>query len=223
MLYTPASVTVRRRGIIFLMNGSTGPSHDEEKIERLRNAMYSRTLSQQIHDRDRRQLTVPRQVVGNDFTKPERQLAGSLVAPRAIGWARTVLSWFLGVAILFFIGALGFFAYYFTIGGGSMDASASNIDIAVAGPPQVSGGDLTTLQVVVTNRNSVPLELSELAFSFPSGTRSATDYTTDMPTQRVSLGTIAPGESRRGEIPAVFSGIAGSRANVKVEIGRAHV
>lgn len=190
----------------------------EEKIERLRGAMYSRALEDRIYERDRRQLTTPRPVVGDDFVRKEVRIAGTVVAPRTIGLVRTALSWFLGIAVIFFLVALGFFAYYFTIGGGSMNPSASNIDIAVAGPPQISGGTVTTLAVVVTNHNSVPLVLSELAFTFPAGTKSATDLSTDMPTQRVSLGTIAPGESRRGEVSAVFSGIAGTRSSVKAEL-----
>ena len=135
-----------------------------------------------------------------------------------MGFARTALWWVLAAAVLFFICAAGFFAYYFVFGGGALSSSPSNIDIAVSGPPEVQSGGITELQVVVTNRNTVPLQLSDLIVTFPSGTRSAADLSTDEPTLEQDLGTIAPGASVQGEIPAVFSGVAGQEADVKLEL-----
>src|ERR1700722_12687588 len=172
---------------------------ENEKIDRLRQAMYSRTLSDQLKARDRRNLEPSRQIVGDDFVHPEESLPSSTVAPRGIGFARTALWWVLAIAIIFFICALGFFAYYFTFGGGALSASPSNIDIAVSGPPEVQSGGITELQVVVTNRNTTPLQLASLVVTFPSGTRSAADISTDEPTLRQDLGTIAPGQSVQGE------------------------
>ena len=191
---------------------------ENEKIDRLRQAMYSRTLSEQLKARDRRNLEPERNIVGDDFVHPESSLPSSTVAPRGLGFARTALWWVLAAAILFFICAVGFFAYYFTFGGGALSASPSNIDIAVSGPPEVQSGGITELQVVVTNRNTVPLELSSLVVNFPSGTRSAADLSTDEPTLEQDLGTIAPGASVQGEIPAVFSGVAGQEADVKLQL-----
>jgi hypothetical protein len=191
---------------------------EQQKIERLRQAMYSRTLSEQLKARERRTLDLTHEVVGDDFHHPEETLPTAIIAPRGMSIARTALWWLLGIAIIFFICALGFFAYYFTLGGGALTASPSNIDIAVSGPPQVQGGGVTKLQVVVTNRNSVPLQLADLIVTFPSGTRSAADFSTAEPTLQQSLGTIAPGASVQGEIPAVFAGTAGQEADVKLEL-----
>ncbi|HTR18450.1 MAG TPA: hypothetical protein VMH91_00500 [Candidatus Paceibacterota bacterium] len=195
-----------------------GSSEDEEKIDRLRQAMYSRTLSEKLKARERRTLQEPRSIVGDDFVHEEEPLSPTIVAPRTIGFARSALWWVLAAAILFFVCAVAFFIYYFTLGGGALAASPSNIDIAVSGPPEVQSGGITELQVVVTNRNAAPLELSSLVVTFPSGTRSAADLSTDEPNLRQDLGTIAPGQSVQGEIPAVFSGIAGQQADVKFEL-----
>jgi hypothetical protein len=191
---------------------------ERQKIERLREAMYSRTLSDQLKARNRRTLDLTREIVGDDFKHSETSLDSSTVAPRGMSVARTALWWVLIAAVVFFLAAAGFFAYYFTLGGGALTASPSNIDIAVSGPPEVQGGGVTQLQVIVTNRNSVPLELSDLIFTYPSGTRSASDFETPLPTDRISLGTIGPGESRQGEVPAVFAGTAGQESDVKVEL-----
>jgi hypothetical protein len=192
--------------------------HEKEKIERLRRAMYSRSLSGKLKDRPRRELGMPGMAVGEDFSERQGQVAGMVVAPRAIGFARTVLWWLLGIAVLFFIAAVAFFAYYFLFGGGSLAAPPSNIDIVVSGPPQIEGGSPAELQIAVTNRNKVPLELADLVVTFPPGTRSPTDFSTDEPSLRVSLGTIGPGETRQGTVPAVFAGSGGEQADVKIEL-----
>src|ERR1700690_327436 len=192
--------------------------HEQEKIERLRRAMYSRSLSDKIKDRPRRTLDVGGEVVGEDFVTTEEGVPGTIVAPRGINFARKALWWLLGIAILFFIAAAGFFAYYFLLGGGSLGASPSNIDIAVSGPPQIASGPPTELQIVVTNRNQVPLQLADLVVTFPPGTRSPTDYATEEPTLRQSLGTIEAGGTRQGTVSAIFAGTDGQQADVKIEL-----
>ncbi|MEN9561700.1 MAG: hypothetical protein RIQ56_973 [Candidatus Parcubacteria bacterium] len=192
--------------------------HEQEKIERLRQAMYSRATSEKLRPRERRYLGEERSDVGDDWKREEPELQGLVVAPRHMSVGRNVLLWFLGGAFLFFLGAVGFFGYYFLFGGGSLPASPENIDIAISGPPQVSGGEPTQLQVVVTNRNKIPLELADLVITYPPGTRSPTDYTSDLPNQRITLGTIEPGGRRQGTISAIFDGAEGQRATVGVEL-----
>ncbi|HEV3244767.1 MAG TPA: hypothetical protein VG102_00225 [Candidatus Paceibacterota bacterium] len=191
---------------------------DSQKLERLREAMYSRTLSEQMKARERRNLEPPQHIVGDDFIHDSDPLPKATVAPRGIGTVRRALWWILGAAVLFFICAVGFFAYYFAFGGGALSSSPQNIDIAVSGPPEIQSGGVTELQVVVTNRNTVPLDLSALIVTFPQGTRSVADLSQDEPTLEQDLGTIAPGASVQGEIPAVFSGVAGQQSDVKFQL-----
>ncbi len=192
--------------------------HDQERIEQLRRAMYSRRLSEQLHDKPRRELAENQEIVGDDWKSQEPQLSGLHVAPRFIGATRAIFKWLLILSFTFFVIALGFFAYYFTLGGGSHPANPGNIDIAISGPPQVAGGEPAELQITVVNRNRVPLELADLLITFPAGTRSVADFATDLPSLRQSLGTIEPGGRRQGTISAVFSGSTGGVSNVKVEL-----
>jgi hypothetical protein len=193
-------------------------SQEDEKIERLRRAMYSRSLSGNIKDRERRALSPDLPIVGDDWKVPEPGVKASVRAPRGLRFARRALTWiFVGVGV-FFLGSVGFFVYYFTLGGGSLPASPGNIAISVVGPPQVAGGERTQLQVVVTNRNKVPLQLAELVLSFPPGTRRSDDLSTDLPTLRQPLGTIEPGGQRQGTISAVFAGNEGGRAMVRADV-----
>jgi hypothetical protein len=195
-----------------------GADFEREKIERLRRAMYSRQLSDKMGERPRHALEPENEALPQDWYESDPGTPGSMVAPRYIGATRKVLMWTLVASVVFFIAALGFFAFYFVLGGGSGGASPSNIDIAVSGPPQVAGGELTKLQVVVTNRNRVPLELADLVVTYPQGTRSPLDFSSDFPSQRISLGAIEPGGTRQGTVSAVFAGKAGEKQNVKVEL-----
>ena len=195
-----------------------GSEHDQEKIERLRRAMYSRTLSEKLKDRPRREFEAEGSAVGENFVRHDAGVPGSVVAPRTIGLARTALWWVLGGAILFFILAVGFFGYYFFLGAGSGDSSSSNITIAVSGPPQIEGGAPTELQISVANHNSIPLQLADLVITYPDGTRSPTDFSTQLPSQRITLGTIEAGGVRQGTVSAVLAGNAGDTSDIKVEL-----
>ena len=205
------------RGILEGMEPAESP-HEQEKIERLRRAMYSRSLGEKLHERPRRTLDDIRPVVGEDWHHEEPAVSGMIVAPRTIGLLRSVLWWILALAAVFFLGAAAFFGYYFTVGGGASPASPGNIGISISGPPQVQGGEPTQLQIVVTNRNQVALQLADLIITYPQGTRSPTDLSTELATQRISLGTIEAGGRRQGTISAVFAGGSGTEANVEVDL-----
>lgn len=194
------------------------PSHEDERIQRLRRAMYSRSLSDKLKEKDRRVLSPERELVGNDWVRPEPKLSNVIVAPFGIGITRTLITWFVIASLAFLVGALGFFAYYFLLGGGSVPASPGNIDIAVSGPLLVSSGEPVELQVVVTNRNRTALQLADLIVRYPAGTRSPTDLITDLRDQRIPLGTLEAGGRRQGTVSAVLSGNEGEIGEIKVEL-----
>jgi len=199
-------------------NESPQTGHEKEKIERLRRAMYSRQLADKFKNKERHALEGHPEIVGEDWVHPEAGAPAFAVAPRGITILRSVLYWMLVAAVIFFVGAILFFGYYFTFGAGSLAASANNIDVVVSGPPQVAGGQPTELQVSITNHNRVPLELSQLVVSYPDGTRSVNDLLASLPSVRQDLQTIRPGETKQGVLNAIFSGQAGEHKDVKVEL-----
>ena len=207
---------MRLRGIFIRMQE---PSDEYEKIERLRRAMYSRSLSPKFKDRPRRPLESGKSQVGEDWEREEPEVPSSLIAPRNIGAGRSAMRWFLIATVAFFVGAVGFFAYYFTIGGGASFASSpGDIGISISGPLHVAGGESAELQVAISNRNRAALELADLIVTYPPGTRSPSDLKSDVPSQRIPLGTIESGGMRQVPIRAVFAGAEGQRATVKVEL-----
>lgn len=190
------------------------------KISRLRGAIYSRSISPRLTEAPRHTLKDDAPPVPEDWHRQDDgpSVASSFVAPRTIMMIRMVLRAVAVLAVLFLLGAVGFFAYYFLAGGGSTSASASNIEIFVSGPTRIPGGESTKLQIIVTNHNPIPLELTELVISYPPGTRSPTDYATDLSVQRIPLGTIGPGEKRQGTVSAVFAGAVDDLTDVKADL-----
>jgi hypothetical protein len=73
---------------------------------------------------------------------------------------------FLG-ALLFFIFSVSYAAYTFFAGDNVV--SSKNVDIEIAGPAFVGGGEELALQVVVRNKNSASLELADLLIEYPKG------------------------------------------------------
>ncbi|HWO07673.1 MAG TPA: hypothetical protein VNM40_03775 [Candidatus Paceibacterota bacterium] len=200
-------------------DGQVESDHEKEKIERLRRAMYSRALEPNIKEKPRHELEAGTPPIGEDWQHPDDSpFTGTIAAPKKLHVMRVLVQWLIYAGVAFGVGAGGFLAYYFFLGGGSVPASPGNIDIVVSGPLQVQSGTPTKLQIAIVNRNRVPLELADLVVTFPKGTRSVNDLTTSLPDLRESLGTIEPGGQRRGTISAVFAGQEGERATVKVEL-----
>lgn len=196
------------------------PSHEEEKIDRLRRAMYSRSLSPKFKDRPRRQLESDASEVGEDWKREEPEaVSDAPIASRDAGHGTGAMRWLIIAAVAFFVGAAGFFAYYFTIGGGaSIGSSPGNIGISISGPVHVAGGEPAELQIAISNRNRAALQLADLVVTYPPGTRSPNDLKSDVPSQRISIGEIGPGGVRQVPIRAVFAGSEGQRATVKAEL-----
>jgi hypothetical protein len=180
--------------------------------------MYSRSLSPLLKDRPRRTLDAREDVVGEDWIRDEPELGATLVAPRTINTTRRILWGFVIAAFVFFIGAVGFFIYFFSFGSGSGASSPSKIDIVVLGPSQIASGEVTELQIAVTNKNTSPLNLAGLLVSYPPGTRSPTDFVTPQLSYPIDLGTIAPGETKQGTVKAVFSGTTGGHGSIKAAL-----
>jgi hypothetical protein len=189
-----------------------------ERLKRLRQAMYSRSISPHLKMRPRRDVKQIDYAVPTDWEEKEDPIPDSSVAPRVMTMARGALWWILAGTTVFFVASVGIFFYYFTIGSGGTVASSGNIDISVRGPTTVIGGEPSQLQLVVTNKNQATLELADLIIEYPTGTRSPTDFITDLPQQRISLGSIEPGGRRQGTVSAVLVGKEGARSNIAIEL-----
>lgn len=192
--------------------------HEKEKIERLRRAIYSRSLSGKIKDRPRRMLEGDGISPPEDWSNPEQEATGAAVPKIEVMPARSMFRWFVFASAAFVVGAAVFFAYYFTIGGGFLPVASGNIGISISGPPNVPGGEETELQVTVSNGNSSALQLADLIITYPQGTRASTQAASDVLGKRISIGMLEAGGVRNIPVRAVFGGSEGQRATVKAEL-----
>jgi hypothetical protein len=124
---------------------------------------------------------------------------------------------------LLFAGSLTFFVVALAISSllffsGNNTISTKNVDIHVSGPSEIGAGNTLSLQVVITNRNAVPMELTDLIVEFPPGTRSDTNVAVDLPRIRESLGTIQPGDSVNRTIRSIIFGVQDANLTVKASV-----
>lgn len=122
--------------------------------------------------------------------------------------------WILLFSIVFFIGA-GVYAY-FSLTQGIHDISAENIDMQISGPVSIAGGEKLSLDVSITNKNKVPLKIAELIVEYPQGTRSGTDSSVSLPTERITIGDMEPGDTSHHEIQAILFGEEQSVSKIKM-------
>jgi hypothetical protein len=129
---------------------------------------------------------------------------------------KSFLKIFLLGSIVFFIIALAI-AIFVILGGGNI-ISSDNVDISASGPASISGGEVLSLNIIVSNNNSTSLELADLIVEYPEGTRSAKNLSIEIPRERFSLGNIKPGDRANQEIEAILFGEEGSRERIKLTI-----
>ncbi len=183
--------------------------------------MYSRKYGDEIGPRARRTLEPEQSAVPEDWQHEERHEEvrtplEMLTRPSAPSRVRSALKWILLASVVFFLVSIGFFVYYLFFGGGA-SISARNIDIAINGPAQIAGGELTNLEISITNRNREALVSSQLVVSYPPGTRLNPDGCSSQ-SCTIQVGTIAAGASTVVQVPAIYEGGAGQHAAVTAEL-----
>jgi len=111
---------------------------------------------------------------------------------------------FLGAAFLFFLGSLAYAAFIFTRD--NQPTGGDDVTINVVGPVSVAGGEKLSLDVLIQNNNTVPIELADLVVDYPEGSKSSIDISEDLRRTREDIGTIEPGAIVRRTIHSVLFG-----------------
>ncbi len=192
-----------------------GPSFDKEKssIDSLQERLYSRAEPMRTHAR--RRLEDAGEELPTDWgegaDRPKTNLGVYYEKNR-----RPVLKWLLIAAAVFFLGSAGFAVYVF-MGGGHM-VTGDNVNITVAGPVSVGGGEELPLDIVVDNENPTPLQAVSLAIDYPAGTRKPGSLSTDMSRYQEDLGDIPSGQNVKRSVSAVLFGEANSTDQIKVSV-----
>ena len=114
---------------------------------------------------------------------------------------------FFIVSLLFFVGAVGFAVYKFY--GGDNAVSSEKIQIEILGSSFTGGGEVLPLQVAVTNKNSVPLELADMIIEYPRGSDEGV-----LERRRIEFGEIPSGKTIAQNVEVTLFGEQGSERNI---------
>jgi len=109
----------------------------------------------------------------------------------------------LGSFIIFLFITLASSAYIY-LGGNQI--SSDNIQLNISGPSTLGGGEVMSLQVGLSNNNSVPLESATLILKYPTGTRSTGDSPRNLYEERIPLEDVAPGDIKTTPVRVAIFG-----------------
>lgn len=98
------------------------------------------------------------------------------------------------------------FAYFYLAGGNNL-VTNKKIDLEVLGNSFVSGGEKANFDIIIVNKNSVNLELASLLIKYDKGVGAKIPAS-----ERIQIGTISPGETKR--LPYVLP-VIGQEGDIK--------
>lgn len=188
---------------------------DQSRIEELKKRLYSKSMSGVDHIR--RPGLHEHSPLMNEEWKDEEKIDTPKIqvfpesARRRIFFKRL----FIFSVVVFLIAAA--YGAYQVISGNNF-VSAANIDMKITGPTSVASGDTLLLDLDIVNRNSSDLELVDLVMTYPEGTRLTADNTKPIITERISIGSIKPGETVRKRIEMVFFSEEGTKKTISAAL-----
>jgi hypothetical protein len=191
---------------------------DKEQLEELRRKLYARPVAADSIERhglsdvpvdvsrdwDIPDVATPQPelVVEQEVEIPDQIPAASeaiVAQPR-----RRYRVWILLISLFVFVFGVGLSSLYLYLGGNQI--SSDNIDVSINGPFTIGGGEVMSLQIGVSNQNSVAVDAATLIVKYPPGTRSIGDAPRNLFEERVPIDSIAPGEARNIPLQVVVFG-----------------
>lgn len=185
-------------------------------VEELRDKLYSRANNEGVRPRAHLSAAEDEAPLAWSDSRPEVQGQNyqQFAEPPRRGFS-VAAKFLMGSAAFFVLAALA--AGYFFFGGNNY-ISTRNIDLQIVTPSLVDGGSASEVEFIIANRNSSQLQLADLVIEYPEGTRNPDDLTQALPRERISIGTIAPGQQVKRTAKAVFYGQEGTLAVIKASL-----
>ncbi len=105
---------------------------------------------------------------------------------------------------------------YIYMGGNQI--SSDNITVSIQGPQFIGGGETMSLQILVSNGNSVPIESATLILRYPDGTRSIGDSPRNLYEERIPIDGIIVGELQTVPVNVTIFGEENSEKKIEATI-----
>ncbi|MEI6057842.1 MAG: hypothetical protein WCQ60_02620 [bacterium] len=189
---------------------------NDSRIENLKEGLYSRNAPDVRRHHHLRLQTKDFNVQSDWEHPPEEDFSDEDLNQE---YKKPGMSFFTKLLIgsaLFFVLALGIGAYL--IWRGSDIVSANNIDINLAGPVSVAGGEPVSFTVQVSNKNSVQLQVVNLDVQYPVGTADPADTTKALKEYQILMPDLNPNSVDQQAISAVLYGEQNSTKTIKVAV-----
>ena len=191
-------------------------NENDSRIEELKKGLYSRNAPD-IRRRHHLHLQQKEFSVPSDWEHPPEESFSDEEANQR--YEKPGMSFFTKLligSVLFFVLALGIGAYL--IWRGSDIVSANNIDINLAGPVSVAGGEPVSFTVQVSNKNSVQLQVVNLSVSYPTGTANPADTTKALKNFQILMPDLNAGGTDQQAISAVLFGEQNTTKTIAVTV-----
>ena len=186
----------------------------EDKIENLKKSLYSRNgMSRSAHVLD---LNKHQEGETASVWKPEdlakKKIDFTEDTPKKSSFLRNIFI----LTFLFFVISIGIAAYIIMNGGNVV--SPNKIDISIIGPQTVRAGEEASFDLKIVNQNNTPLELVDLLVEYPKGAKSASDQTTNLERDRISVGQITSGGFWSQDLKFIPFGEEGDEQSIKLNL-----
>ncbi len=186
-----------------------GSNNKLSKVEELKSKLFSRNFEVKIEHRDVFSSHDNEQVMDSWNMKNN-----STNSKQEFFMQTSLFKKFFIYSLFFFFIALAYGSYMIFFGGNTV--SNNNIDISILGNTFTAGGEDLSLQIGITNKNTLALNLVDLVVEYPKS--SSGDLTGEVERIRESLGTIDSGAVRNENVKVVLFGEQGSVRPIRVSI-----
>lgn len=180
------------------------------KIEELKNRLFSKDFQVKIEHRDNFSHSHGREVMDSWVVNENDHSVNN----SNFFHNNALFKKFFLYSCIFFVLALLYGFYMFFAGGNTV--SNNNIDISVLGSTFTAGGEELPLQIGITNKNTLALDLVDLVIEYPKN--SSENISGESERIREALGTIPSGAIRNENVKVVLFGEQGSIMPIKISI-----
>lgn len=192
-------------------NPDNAPEH-QSSLETLEGRLYSRTpppLRREEGFREERRVRI-----APGWTEEAERQQSTLM-----GLFSALMPWLKRLfiaSIVFFLFAAGLALYGFWRGGNTV--SPQNIALTALGPASSAAGEELSFDVSVSNLNELDLDSADLLIEYPSGTRKASDLSTELLRYREALGTLPAGQNVARRFSIVPFGSQGEKKTIALTV-----
>lgn len=180
------------------------------KIEEMKNRLFSKNFQTRPEHRDVFSKSDNREVMDSWVTKDNN----TTQMTQNFFMHTSLFKRFFIYSLVFFVLALCYGGYMFFLGGNTV--SNNNIDISILGNTFTAGGEDLPLQIGITNKNTLALDLVDLVIEYPKS--SSVDLSGEVERIRESLGSIPSGAVRNENVKVVLFGEQGTVRPIRVSL-----